>query len=167
MFGDALRANRTHSRVQGMQTQSCDLLILQNKIQREYGFETLLRRFRVGSLVGRSKFPYGCSAQNRAPLTRPLLCRIISARYARLILLATWDIASRKTLIKPFSFALRTCLALAISFLLITLTVLIARTICSPANIPPRAVCTKQNTSELLRAHRVVRICFYIVKQNA
>ena len=63
LFGDALRA-RTHSRVQIMQIQSCDLLVLQNKFKREYGFEKLLRRFRVGSLAGRSKFPYGSPLDN-------------------------------------------------------------------------------------------------------
>ena len=60
----------------------------------------------------------------------------------------------------------RTCLALGIQSLLITLVVLYARSISSPANIPPLAVCTKtyhieansrtgsaQNTS----AHRIPR----------
>ena len=100
LFGDALRANRTHSRVQGMQTQSCELLILQNKFKREYGFEKLLRRFRVGSLAGRSKFPYG--------FPRPLLCPKASARYTRLPLLATWDITSIKTTFSCFYLVLRT-----------------------------------------------------------
>ena len=57
--------------------------------------------------------------------------------------LATWDIASRKTVINCFSLALRTCLVLGIQSLLITLVVLYARSISSPANIPPLAVCTK------------------------
>ena len=99
LFGDALRA-RTHSRVQIMQIQSCDLLVLQNKFKREYGFEKLLRRFRVGSLAGRSKFPYG--------FPRPLLCPKASARYTRLALLATWDITSIKTTFSCFYLVLRT-----------------------------------------------------------
>ena len=76
-------------------------------------------------------------------IPRPLLCRISSARYTRLDLLAMRDIASRKTVINCFSLALRTCLALGIQSLLITLVVLYARSISSPANIPPLAVCTK------------------------
>ena len=47
----------------------------QNALRFEYGFETLLRRFRVGSLVGRSKFPYGCSAQKRTHLRYACACR--------------------------------------------------------------------------------------------
>ena len=36
--------NRTHSRVQNKQKQSCDLLVLQNVLKREYGVEILPRR---------------------------------------------------------------------------------------------------------------------------
>ena len=74
------------------------------------------------------------SAAHRIP--RPLLCRISSARYTRLDLLATRDIASRKTVINRFSLALHPCLALAVNKHLITLVVLLGKIICSPANIP-------------------------------
>ena len=49
----------------------------QNALRFEYGFETLLRRFRVGSLVGRSKFPYK-NPEGSIPsgflLSRVLIC---------------------------------------------------------------------------------------------
>ena len=78
-------------------------------------------------------------------IPRPLLCRISSARYTRLDLLAMRDIASRKTVINRFSLALRTCLALGIQSLLITLVVLYARSISSPANIPHLRYAPKSN----------------------
>ena len=87
------------------------------------------------------------SAQNAFAhrIPRPLLCRISSARYTRLDLLAMRDIASRKTVINRFSLALRTCLALGIQSLLITLVVLYARSISSPANIPHLRYAPKSN----------------------
>ena len=91
------------------------------------------RRFTKGLIQTLKLYPRFCPA-HRIP--RPLLCRISSARYTRLNLLATWDIASRKTVINRFSLALHTCLPLGIQSLLITLVVLYARSISSPANIP-------------------------------
>ena len=139
--------SRTHSHTQIKHHIAMNCLFCKSSLVR-IGFETLLRRFRVGSLVGRSKFPYlfgardtistnytccavctfhllacqytasGGMHQNvsyrskfpyglrtkhtRTPLFRSLLCRISSAQYTRLDLLAMQDIASLKNSYQPF-----------------------------------------------------------------
>ena len=55
--GLATRMSRTHSHTQIKHHIAMNCLFCKSSLVR-IGFETLLRRFRVGSLVGRSKFLY-------------------------------------------------------------------------------------------------------------
>ena len=72
--------SRTHSHTQIKHHIAMNCLFCKSSLVR-IGFETLLRRFRVGSLVGRSKFPYAPHKTHpHTALSRPLLCRISSAR---------------------------------------------------------------------------------------
>jgi len=107
----------------------------QTQRRTSYGFAfaarrsaSLFARRRASKYSPSAKFPYAPhKTHSHTALSRPLLCRISSARYTRLDLFATWDIALRKTVINRFSLALRTCLALGIQSLLITLSVPIDR----------------------------------------